>query len=67
MKDKFIALIGVGYWGKNILRNLVSLNVLIGCFDTNEDEVANISKSYPSIKIFKSLEQLLNDKLLFFR
>lgn len=35
MKNLNLALIGVGYWGKNLLRTLNNMNVLVAVFDTN--------------------------------
>ena len=62
MQNKFIGLIGVGYWGKNLLRNLHSLGVLEGCYDTSSEELKALSNKYSDISYFNNLEDLLNNK-----
>ena len=47
-----IALIGAGYWGKNLLRDLNSLNVLRSvCEISNVEE---LQKNYPKLHITKN-------------
>jgi len=62
LNNQFIALIGAGYWGKNLLRNFEALNVLVGCYDSDEEVRKNISINYPSVKIYRTLKELLSDK-----
>jgi predicted dehydrogenase len=45
-----VAVVGLGYWGSNLVRNLYALDAcsqLVVC-DTDEARVKEISKSYPT-------------------
>ncbi|HOL23220.1 MAG TPA: Gfo/Idh/MocA family oxidoreductase [Candidatus Hydrothermia bacterium] len=57
-----IALIGVGYWGKNILRNLVELGVLEKVLDTSPERVNELKKQYPKIDFVQAIDDILSDK-----
>ncbi len=57
-----IALIGLGYWGKNILRNLYELGVLHTACDRNEETINEKKKQYPGVKFTTSFEEILKDK-----
>jgi UDP-2-acetamido-3-amino-2,3-dideoxy-glucuronate N-acetyltransferase len=41
-----IAVIGCGYWGKNLVRNFAQLNALAAICDVNEATAAHLSKQY---------------------
>ena len=58
-----IALIGLGYWGKNLARNLYDLNVLNGICDTNTDNLDKYKKLYKDINYFSSIDELLNSDI----
>ena len=64
MQNKFIGLIGVGYWGKNLLRNLHSLGVLEGCYDTSSEELKALSNKYSDISYFNNLEIKSNSRYI---
>ncbi|MEO0185270.1 MAG: Gfo/Idh/MocA family oxidoreductase [candidate division WOR-3 bacterium] len=58
-----IAVIGVGYWGPNLVRNLLN-NKSVGevyCFDIDAKRLHNISQQYPVVKIVDSYEDILNN------
>ncbi len=59
--DVKIGLIGLGYWGKNILRNLSELNVLNTACDINSKIIEERKKDFPSVKFTPSFEVLLNN------
>jgi len=44
-----IAHIGAGYWGKNIIRNLVELNCLETICDNNQETLKAYQKQYPKL------------------
>lgn len=46
---KFIGLLGFGFWGKNIFRNLYELGVLHTACDLNEQVIKEKKKEYSSI------------------
>lgn len=58
---KNIAVIGCGYWGKNLIRCFHSLGVLKGVFDANQDLAHSYSFQYPELNIYAKLEDVLND------
>ena len=60
----FVALIGVGYWGKNILRNLHELGVLRTLCDTDQTLLDGYRQKYPSITVTTSFNDILADKVI---
>ena len=56
-----IGLAGLGYWGKNILRNLNELGVLRAAYDSNPDTAAHWRDIYPGVKFVSSMDDLLAD------
>lgn len=61
-KEKNIALIGLGYWGKNIFRNLNELDVLNTACDTNADTIKDYKRKFPQVKYTSSPESIWSDK-----
>ncbi len=61
MYDKNIAVIGTGYWGKNLVRNFHNLNALHTICDTNPDAVKNFLEQYKGIKGVTAFSDILND------
>ena len=61
-QKKFIGLIGLGYWGKNIFRNLNELNVLNTACDVNTDIIEDYKRRFPQINCASSLESVWSDK-----
>ena len=64
MKNKInIAQIGVGYWGPNLLRNLVgneSCEVKL-VVDLSEERRSFVKTLYPSIKVSSKIKDVIND------
>lgn len=54
-----IALVGLGYWGKNLARNLYDLNVLDAICDNDRDNLNNYKNLYKNINYFNNIEELL--------
>ncbi len=61
-QHKNIALIGLGYWGKNIFRNLNELNALHTVCDIDPNATTEFEKKFPQIKYTSSLEAIWSDK-----
>ncbi|MDA8086657.1 MAG: hypothetical protein M0Z75_08155, partial [Nitrospiraceae bacterium] len=61
MKKGKIGLAGLGYWGKNVLRNLYELGVLGAAYDTDPNTVAEWRKKYPEVRFVLSMDELLAD------
>ena len=60
--SKFIALIGAGYWGKNLLRNLYELGVLRSVCEVRKKTLAERKKDFPDISYTDSYSDILSDK-----
>jgi len=58
---KNIAVVGCGYWGKNLVRNFNDLNALYAVCDNDEERLASFEKQYPSVLIQKDYETVLSD------
>ncbi len=64
LTEPFIAHIGLGYWGKNILRNLYELGVLHTACDVSEKLIEERKKEYPDIKFTTKYDELLNNDII---
>ncbi|MEO0106423.1 MAG: Gfo/Idh/MocA family oxidoreductase [candidate division WOR-3 bacterium] len=59
-----IAVIGVGYWGPNIVRNLLNNKAVSGvyCFDIDRKRLRAVQAQFPTVKIVDSYEEILKDQ-----
>lgn len=62
-KMKKIALIGYGYWGPNLLRNLFDTKncKVIYCCDLSKEQLVKVKKRYPSVITTTNINQVIND------
>ena len=51
MTEKYIAVIGAGYWGKNLVRNFYQLGVLKTICDGAQSIREEMAKTYPSYSL----------------
>ncbi len=58
----FVGLVGAGYWGKNILRNLHELGILHTLCDTDQTLLDGYRQKYQSIMVTTSFKEILEDK-----
>jgi UDP-2-acetamido-3-amino-2,3-dideoxy-glucuronate N-acetyltransferase len=58
-ENKFMALVGLGYWGRNVLRNLNDLGVLKIAHDADEEVVRERKASYPDLHFAASYDEIL--------
>ena len=58
---KNIAVIGAGYWGKNLVRNFSQLEVLKSVCDQDHDIRSKLSKDYPEVTVTDDFDAVLND------
>lgn len=56
-----IAIIGAGYWGKNLIRNFFELGVLAGVCDLNTELYGELEKKYSGVIFYKRIEDLFLD------
>jgi len=62
MNNGNIAVVGCGYWGKNLVRNFHELGSLKYLYDYDENTAASLAKSYGVESA--SFQQILNDNLI---
>ena len=55
-----IGLAGVGYWGKNLARNLYQMGHLVAVADTDARALAMVKESYRGVGTFKAFDKMLN-------
>jgi predicted dehydrogenase len=58
-----VAVIGVGYWGPNLVRNLHGLDICdrVVAFDLDEARLKGIVRHYPSTVVARGFHEVLND------
>jgi predicted dehydrogenase len=58
-----IAIVGFGYWGPNLVRNVIEQPEfrLLGLCELDPRRVADFSRRYPGVRVESDLEQLLLD------
>jgi predicted dehydrogenase len=56
-----IGIIGIGYWGPNVVRNFLAQPQVKGvvCWDISENQLKRVKTKFPSVEIAASLEDLL--------
>lgn len=57
-----IAVVGAGYWGKNLVRNYAQLGALSAICDSNQQSLAAFKQDYPSVKCITNFQELLQDQ-----
>ena len=61
----YIGQIGVGYWGPNLLRNLISNNdcVVKAVADLSDERRNYVRELYPDVDVTSDLNKILDDSL----
>ena len=59
---KNIAVVGCGYWGKNLVRNFSELGALYSVSDLNKETAKNFANQY-NVKNF-NFDEIINDKIV---
>lgn len=62
MTEINIAVVGGGYWGKNIIRDMHSLRSLYAICDTNNETLNKYKKMYPDVVILSNFDDVINDQ-----
>lgn len=60
MKKK-IAIVGCGYWGKNLVRNFNELNSLYALCDINASRLEAFKEKHPNLIFYNNFQELLKD------
>lgn len=53
-----IAVIGAGYWGKNLIRNFSELGALSGIVEDDPKRLEEYSAQYPNVEGFENVEEI---------
>ena len=70
IKEKSIGLVGLGYWGKNILRNLHKLGYVHTACDTNLSVISDYKEKFPDVSFTDSFDRVIkcnNIKIVYVR
>lgn len=59
--EKNVAIVGCGYWGKNLVRNFYALGSLHTICDKNRQYLDELGRFYPGIKVAEDFERVLED------
>ena len=58
---KHVAIVGCGYWGKNLVRNFYELEALHAICDVDEDRLTSMAKKYAGLKMYTDTKELMED------
>jgi len=58
---KNIAVVGGGYWGKNLVRNFYELKSLYAICDIDDDKLKSFKEKYHNVKTYTDYQVLLKD------
>ena len=58
-----VAVIGCGYWGKNLVRNFAQLRALHTICDSAEASLQAQGRLYPDVRLTRSFDDVLADEL----
>jgi len=57
LKEIKICVIGVGKWGVNHVKTLISLNISVGCVDVESEQLKKIKSLFPDVSCFPTIEE----------
>ena len=61
MKGRYVAVIGCGIWGKNVVRNFYNLNALHTVCDLDDENRKNLKQLYPDVNFTADSNEVLNN------
>ncbi len=56
-----VAVVGAGYWGKNLVRNFAGLGALAAVCDSDVGRLESFKQSFPGIKLYRAYSDVLSD------
>lgn len=59
-----VAVIGAGYWGKNLVRNFHGLQALGAICDSDAERLAAFKEQYPAVRVVSAYSEVLTDKTI---
>src|SRR5262245_51972326 len=56
-----VAVVGLGYWGPNLVRNFVETKgvVNVSCFDLDAERLRLVQQRYPNVDVHSSFDEVL--------
>ena len=60
-KTNRVAVVGMGYWGKNLVRNFYELRALHAVCDSAVSVEGNLAKDYPGVKYLRGYDAVMTD------
>jgi len=57
-----VAVVGTGYWGKNLVRNFDKLHALAAVCDSDQERLNAVSEQYPDCRVIGSYGAVLEDE-----
>ena len=61
MSNQRVAVIGMGMWGKNIVRNFYNLGVLEMVCDLDDESLKTVQEQFPGVKTTKDFNDIINN------
>lgn len=59
-----VAVVGAGYWGKNLVRNFAGLGVLAAICDNDAERLASFGTQHPDVKLARAYSEVLRDETI---
>ena len=59
-----VAVVGAGYWGKNLVRNFAGLGSLAAICDNDAEQLASFGTQHPGVKLVRAYSEVLRDETI---
>lgn len=59
-----VAVVGAGYWGKNLVRNFSGLGSLAAICDNDAERLASFGTQHPGVKLVRAYSEVLRDETI---
>ncbi|MBH0203682.1 MAG: Gfo/Idh/MocA family oxidoreductase [Nitrospira sp.] len=59
-----VAVVGAGYWGKNLVRNFAGLGSLAAICDNDAERLASFGIQHPGVKLARAYSEILRDETI---
>lgn len=61
-KEPYVAVVGCGVWGKNIVRNFYNLGALHSVCDIDKNNLKMVEDTYPDVQVTEEFDKLLTNQ-----
>jgi len=59
-----VAVVGTGYWGRNLVRNFHQLGALAAICDSNPDVLSHFTQQYPTVRPYQTYTDVLRNDVI---